>query len=101
MKFAIILAALLPFAAAQCVCTNNNNPGRWRDGRSPAGAVDVLTQANPCYRASGQGYLCATGNWNDYDCLKKYAHEQESWHQDWFLWSRINCGGMSLLMTAS
>jgi len=96
-----ILATLSSAAlAAECPCTHNSDAGRWKDtNRSPAAAVaELVDQGGGCSDGNGQGSLCVgmqSANDKLRKCLKDYASEQQSYHNDWFLWTNIACSSGS------
>ncbi|KAG4442781.1 hypothetical protein IFR05_001727 [Cadophora sp. M221] len=98
------IIALLPAITAACDCTHiGGDSGRWVDRLSPSQAVKEMNP-NPdgslkCYTASVQGTICINGDAGQYSCMYEYAESQQSYHGDWFLWSFITCGGMTLRIT--
>lgn len=85
-------------AVAACDCHHNDDAGRWRDPKSPSGMVSELcTNQGGCHQ-SEEGNMCIQGDMTQCACAIEYAKAEESWHGDWFLWSAINCGDLSITM---
>lgn len=99
MRFTLTTALVASLAAVSqaCDCVHNgDDAGRWNDRLSPADALStILNTAGNCYEATGQGRMCITGSGSPSqdtkNCLQSYADTQQSWHDDWFLWSSITC----------
>ncbi len=87
-------------------CKHNNDAGRWRDSDSPAGRIEALCyeglrdgsyqEHGLCYQAE-VGYMCVEGDLrNGCACAIEAAQEWQSWHGDWFLWSAVTCGDITI-----
>ncbi|KAK0755697.1 hypothetical protein N5P37_011753 [Trichoderma harzianum] len=88
-------------AAQACSCSHNNDAGRWGTDGTPATAISNLCQqGGGCATGNGGGQLCISGDFGQCGCAVNFANQQQSQHGDWFLWSSITCGGMSITMTA-
>lgn len=78
-----------------CSCTNNGDAGRWVDSQSPgAVATNLAESAGGCYAASEQGYMCVTitnPTAAVEQCLADFAINAQSYSDDWFLWTSIDC----------
>ena len=103
----LLLAAAVPSALAlpntmsarDCSCEHNNDAGRWRDSSDPAGRLaDLCSNGGGCYQAEA-GRMCVSGDLNKCGCAVQAASEWQSWHDDWFLWSAITCGGLTITIT--
>lgn len=90
-----LLATCLPEVLGTCVCSHNNDAGRWKDVNSPAGAVAILVSRNGGqYNANGQGHMAihfTNINDNIKGCISATAANEQSYHRDWFLWTVIHC----------
>lgn len=119
MQFTSYLAVfsiglLAPFVAAApadiaprlCTCTHNSDAGRWIDNKyDPFGAVKKL-QLNDngdrkCLSATTQGIMCLKGDYNEESCLKNSIKDWQSYHGDWFIWTRIDCGNLRFTLQAN
>jgi hypothetical protein len=97
----ILMPILIPSIYADCNCVHNGDAGRWRDSDTPAARLAEICHDNPggyCYQAEA-GKMCVAGDYNQCDCAVQMAANWQSWHGDWFLWSAITCGGLSITIT--
>jgi hypothetical protein len=86
-------------AAQDCGCFHNGDAGRWDDSMDPAGRLTALCRAGGgCYQAA-IGRMCVTGDLSRCDCAEQVAADWESWHGNWFLWTAVTCGGLSVTIT--
>ncbi|KAI1370410.1 hypothetical protein F4677DRAFT_465484 [Hypoxylon crocopeplum] len=86
---------------AQCDCHHNNDAGRWKGSQTPADAVMELCQEGGTCKENGQGArLCVVGDVSQCLCAHEAAYNWQSKHGDWFLWSGINCGDLTVTMDA-
>ena len=92
---------LFGFASAQCDCRHNGDAGRWRDALSPADRVrDICTRDNLGCHDAERGRMCVTSpNRNQCSCAIEAANSWQSWNSDWWLWSSITCGDLSVTIT--
>ncbi|KKY37222.1 hypothetical protein UCDDA912_g02782 [Diaporthe ampelina] len=90
-----LLASFLPGVLSVCSCSHNNDAGRWIDVNSPAGAAAILVSRNGGqYDANGQGHMTirfTNINDNIKGCISSTAANEQSYHDDWFLWTVIHC----------
>ena len=91
---------LMPFLVssvyAQCDCTHNGDAGRWNDSDAPNDRIAAIcAQGGGCYQAQA-GLMCVNGDLSQCSCAVSAASQWQSWHGDWFLWSAISCGGLSV-----
>ncbi|RYO90469.1 hypothetical protein DL766_004251 [Monosporascus sp. MC13-8B] len=87
--------------AMACDCRHNNDAGRWRDPEmGPSGRLAWLcSQGGGCHTAQ-RGRMCVSGDLNQCGCATQSARDWESWHGDWFLWSSVTCGRLSVTITS-
>ncbi|EJD46492.1 hypothetical protein AURDEDRAFT_164322 [Auricularia subglabra TFB-10046 SS5] len=87
--------ALLVAGTHACNCAHNGDAGRWVDSNSPAAvASSLVNRGGGCYDATVQGHMCVSldnANQAVRDCLSAEAANQQSYHNDWFLWTAITC----------
>lgn len=82
-----------------CDCVHNGDAGRWRDGLSPSGRLqDLCNQGGGCWDGE-RGRMCVSGDMSKCSCAITSAQEWESWSSDWWLWSAVTCGGLSVTIT--
>lgn len=100
-----VLAAAVPAAnpaadaTAACDCQHNGDAGRWNDAADPAGRLASLcSNGGGCWQATA-GRMCVNGDLNQCPCAIQSAQEWQSWHGDWFLWSAVSCGGLTVTIT--
>ncbi|KAG6356908.1 hypothetical protein INS49_014783 [Diaporthe citri] len=90
-----LLASSLSEVLGECVCSHNNDAGRWKDVNSPAGAAAILASKNGGqYDAKTQGHMTirfTNINDNVKGCISATAANEQSYHRDWFLWTVIHC----------
>jgi hypothetical protein len=101
------LLALAPTGtlAADCSCKHNTDAGRWKDNTySPSAVLGFLNKQNGgCYEGSGQGKICVFYSGDNggevkepfkqkiHDCVFDFSKKEESYHNDWFLWTNSEC----------
>ncbi|KAK4232973.1 hypothetical protein C8A03DRAFT_39354 [Achaetomium macrosporum] len=79
-------------AAQACSCFHNNDAGRWDDRLDPAGRIaDLCSVGGGCYQAAIGRIQCA--------CATQAGKDWQSWHGNWFLWTAVTCGGLSVTIT--
>lgn len=90
-----LLANSITGILGACVCSHNNDAGRWIDVNSPAGAAAILVSRNGGqYDAKSQGHMIirfTNINDNIKSCISSTAANEQSYHGDWFLWTVIHC----------
>lgn len=106
-----LLAPLVAAAPAElqdraCVCTHNSDAGRWIDEtQDPYGAVNDIHLPNKttrvCTSGSTQRFMCLEGDPTMEKCLKDTVRSWQSYHGDWFIWTRIDCGGLHFTLQAN
>ncbi|KAI1799484.1 hypothetical protein F4811DRAFT_543562 [Daldinia bambusicola] len=97
----ISILALMPgmLVNAACECHHNNDAGRWKGKQTPADAVLELCKTGGSCKTNGYGArLCVVGDVTQCLCAVEAAKNWQSKHGDWFLWSGINCGELTVTM---
>jgi hypothetical protein len=90
---------LLPGTYADCNCIHNNDAGRWRDTDTPDDRLAALCgSGGGCYQAEA-GTMCVEGDLSQCNCAIAAAGDWQSWHGDWFLWTAVTCGSLSITIT--
>lgn len=100
-QFTTLLAmAITSIGLASAQCSHNGDAARWVDNNSPAAVVSNLCNSGGgCFKASGQGTMCINGDLSQCPALEQEASNDQSYHGDWFLWSAITCGSLSMTIT--
>lgn len=108
--FSSLLAPLITAAPAEvntraCSCTHNNDAGRWKDVHDPRGALDTINLdidgKRKCYSAVTQGIMCLEGDVTQQSCMKDAVKQLQSYHGDWFIWTRVDCGALRMTIQAN
>lgn len=82
-----------------CDCVHNNDAARWDDALKPSERLaDLCSNGGGCYKAA-KGTMCVTGDLSKCSCASDSAAQWQSFHGNWFLWSAITCGGLSVTIT--
>lgn len=86
--------------AAEDSCSHNNDAGRWDDDMKPSDRLDYLCYHNGGCWDARIGRMCVNGDLSNCLAAGTAARQWESWHGNWFLWSAITCGGISVTITS-
>ncbi|KAI0169548.1 hypothetical protein GGR52DRAFT_573612 [Hypoxylon sp. FL1284] len=97
---ALSLVSLLPtLALGDCSCHHNNDPGRWGSETVPADVVADLCKSGGTCEEGPKARLCAVGDVGQCLCAMHAATDWQSKHGgDWFLFSGMNCGDLTITM---
>ncbi|KAI0849116.1 hypothetical protein F5Y00DRAFT_261932 [Daldinia vernicosa] len=98
-----ILAMMPGLLVNACDCHHNNDAGRWKGSQTPSSAIAELCKEGGACKENGHGArLCVLGDISQCLCAVEAAESWQSKHGgDWFLWSGVNCGDLTVTMNAA